>query len=116
MDTKEPSSKAQKADEDVSGEVSRLLELLRADREFRESGTVLLADLPGALQVAKPAEPETELHVASVQSVAETIRSASTTDCGEQTETTGDSLLLGLEARTVTGPVSGPATDLTARA
>ena len=69
-----------------------------------------------AVQVAEPAEPETELHVASVQSAAEAIQSASTTDCGERTETTGDPLLLGMEAGPVTGPVPGLATDLTARA
>src|SRR5688500_16530895 len=108
MDQREPSSKGQPADEDVSGEVSRVLELLRADRKFRQFGAVLLGNLPSAVPMAEPAEPETELHVASVQSAAETIQSASTTDCGERTETTGDTLLLGMEAGTVTGPVHGP--------
>src|ERR1700720_3954462 len=64
----------------------------------------------------EPAEPETELHVANVQSAAETIQSAGTTDCGEGPEATGVTLLLGMEAGTDTSPVYGLATDLTARA
>ena len=114
LDQEEPSPEAEQADEDAHGEVARVLELLRADRQLRQPAALLLGDLPDAAQVAEPAESATELHVASVQSDAGAFPSASTADCGERTETTGDSLLLGLEAGTVTGPVYGLATGLTA--
>ncbi len=60
------------------------MELLWADRQLPPNAALLRRDLPGAAQVAQPAEPAPKCELAGVESPAGTFPSAPTAHCGKE--------------------------------
>src|SRR5207247_10384230 len=79
-----PSPEAKPDDENAPGQASGDLELLWADRQLSPNAAFLRRDLPGAAQVAQPAQSAPKYDLASIETEVGAFPSAATAHCGKE--------------------------------